>query len=141
MPAELDARGFEARYRELLNDLRVRGGNDRCVECTGCHGCSGSTFCRDSERLTRCHYCVECRLCIDCSHCHGSTGLVSCHHCMDCESCVGSSYLMRCAAMAGSTYCFGCVGLSDKDFYILNEPYERSEYFAITRRLLHDLRR
>ena len=31
----------------------------------------------------------------------------------------------------------GCVGLSRKDFHILNKPYDRSAYFAITARLTH----
>jgi hypothetical protein len=43
-------------------------------------------------------------------------------------------------ALAGCTYCFGCVGLSGVDFRILNEPYERDEYFAITQRLARELR-
>jgi hypothetical protein len=31
------------------------------------------------------------------------------------------------------------VGLSRKDFHILNRPYERSAYFALTTRLARDL--
>lgn len=47
---------------------------------------------------------------------------------------------MRSVGLAGCTYCFGCVGLSNKDFHILNEPYARREYFAIVARLNKDLR-
>lgn len=46
---------------------------------------------------------------------------------------------MRCASMTECTYCFGCVGLSHKDFYILNQPYDRSTYFQITRELTAQL--
>jgi hypothetical protein len=31
------------------------------------------------------------------------------------------------------------VGLSRKDFHILNQPYDRSTYFALTRSLLQQL--
>jgi hypothetical protein len=37
--------------------------------------------------------------------------------------------------MTHCTYCLGCVGLSHKDFHILNQPYDRSTYFEISRRL------
>jgi hypothetical protein len=30
------------------------------------------------------------------------------------------------------TYCFGCVGLGKKDYCILNEQYDRDEYYKIT---------
>jgi hypothetical protein len=40
---------------------------------------------------------------------------------------------------SGCTYCFGCVGLSRKDFHILNQPYDRSTYFKITSKLTRDL--
>jgi hypothetical protein len=47
--------------------------------------------------------------------------------------------LVRSVSVSDSNYCFGCVGLSGKDFHILNEPYDRSTYFEITRRLLREL--
>ena len=46
----------------------------------------------------------------------------------------------RCIDCNGCTYCFGCVGLSKKDFHILNEPYERQEYFAKVSELRRALR-
>lgn len=42
--------------------------------------------------------------------------------------------------LSGCAYCFGCVGLSGVDFYILNEPYRRADYFAITEQLMQELR-
>jgi len=50
-----------------------------------------------------------------------------------------SAYLVRCTGLTGCTYCFGCVGLHQKDFHILNEPYERKAYFALTQQLAHEL--
>jgi hypothetical protein len=138
--AELTAKSFEARLRELVTGLGRERGNESCVECERCTASSHSTFCRDSERLVRCHYCVRCSLCTDCSHCRGSRGLIGCQHCVDCEGCSASSYLVRSTALTGCTYCFGCVGLSQRDFHILNEPYGRKEYFAVTKRLMEELR-
>jgi hypothetical protein len=136
----LDARSFEARYRALTADFARDRGNTGCVECERCHGCSESTFCKDSERLLRCHFCVRCQACTDSSHCRGCKGMIGCQHSVDCENCVSSSYLVRSAGLSGCTYCFGCVGLSNKDFHILNEPYPRREYFAIVSRLSQELR-
>jgi len=42
--------------------------------------------------------------------------------------------------MSDCSYCFGCVGLSGKDFHILNERYDRAEYFRLTQALLRELR-
>jgi len=42
--------------------------------------------------------------------------------------------------LVNCSYCFGCVGLSGKDFYVLNEPYERRDYFALTERLAKELK-
>ena len=50
-----------------------------------------------------------------------------------------SSYLVRCVALSDCNYAFGCVGISRKDFHILNEPFERTLYFETTRRLMREL--
>jgi hypothetical protein len=131
---------FEDRYRELLRAREAASENERCVQCEHCQGCSSSTFCRHSRLLIRCHYCVECEQCSDCSHCQGSRGLLACHHCVDTQSSLGSTYLVRCSAMAQCNYCLGCVGLSHCDYHILNQPYDRSAYFEISRQLLRQLR-
>jgi hypothetical protein len=130
---------FEARYRELVSSVERHGVNQSCVECEHCQACNLSTFCRHSRQLVRCHYCVECEQCSDSSHCRGSSGLLSCHHCVDTTSCVRSSYLVRCSSLSHCNYCLGCVGLSHRDYHILNQPYDRSEYFSLTRDLLRQL--
>jgi hypothetical protein len=59
---------------------------------------------------------------------------------VECERCIGSAYLVRCVGVSGCTYCFGCVGIAKRDFHILNEPYERQEYFALVAKLSRELR-
>lgn len=140
MAEVLHARDFEARYRDLVQEFGRSRANTGCIECEGCQGCSSSTFCKDSERLLRCHFCVRCQNCTDCAHSRSSRGLNGCQHCNECENCSASSYLVRCVGLSGCTYCFGCVGLSNKDFQILNQPYARREYFAITSQLTKELR-
>lgn len=137
--AELTLHEFEARYRELCGAFESSVENERCVQCEACRGCMHCTFCRHSQRLIRCHYCVECVDCSDSSHCQASRGLTSCQHCTDCRNCTRSSYLVRCSNMTGCTYCLGCVGLSQKDFHILNQPFDRATYFQIARTLLPQL--
>jgi hypothetical protein len=55
------------------------------------------------------------------------------------ESCTGSAYLVLCRNLSDCTYCFGCVGISKKDFHILNVPFPRTEYFKIVGRLRKEL--
>jgi hypothetical protein len=135
----LNAFEFEARLKQLTASL-VSGLNQDCVECKRCASCARSTFCLDSERLVGCHYCARSTNCTDCSHCDNCTRLVGCHHCSFSENCTSSSYVVRSSALANCNYCFGCVGLSGKDFYILNERYERQDYFEITNRLSRELK-
>ena len=60
--------------------------------------------------------------------------------CPACERSARSSYLVRSIECSDCTYCFGCVGLSKKDFHLLNQPYDRRTYFALTQKLMRDLR-
>lgn len=130
---------FEAEVRRLREAHEQDTDNERCIECSGCERCKDCTFCKGSKALARCHYCVDSQRCSDCTHCRGSKDLVACNHCVASERCVQSSYLVKSVDCTGCTYCFGCVGLSRKDFHILNKPYDRSTYFAITSRLAREL--
>jgi hypothetical protein len=130
---------FETRLRELLRNHSSVVENAGCIECDGCQKCVLSTFCRSSTGLVRSHYCVDCTDCTDSSHCRGCSGCLSCNHCVASERCTGSAYLVRCVALSSCSYCFGCVGLQNKDFHILNQPYDRSTYFAVVNKLRREL--
>ncbi len=130
---------FEAELRRLVQANEGRTDNDRCLECTGCERCVDCTFCKGSKGLVRCHYCVESQRCWDSTHCRSSRDLLLCNHCTSSERCVQSTQLIRCVDCVGCNYCFGCVGLVKKDFHILNKPYDRSAYFALTAKLTREL--
>jgi hypothetical protein len=103
--------------------------SDGCERCASCMFCVG---CRDCYRCTHCTRCVSTTgssHCVDCTSCH------ACSHCERSESCAGSAYLVRCYACFDCTYCFGCVGLVKKEFHVLNQPYGRTEYFALVKSL------
>lgn len=136
----LTGREFERRYDALLAERAGGRDNQRCIECVECHGCTGSTFCRASEALIYCHYCVDCAHSVDSSHCRGCRGLSNCHHCTDTENSIGCSYVARSTGLRDCTYCFGCVGLERADYHILNERYDRAEYFRVIRRLTEELK-
>lgn len=126
---------FEARYHALERSFRSDADERSSLECRDCRGCRACTFCRSSERLISCHFCVECSDCFRCHHCRRSRRLYHAQHCLESEDCYESAYLVRCRGLVRASYCFGCVGLQDVDFHILNEPVERSEYFARTAEL------
>jgi hypothetical protein len=131
---------FESRLQKLLSMHARETSNARCLECEACERCMESTFCKRATGLVRCHYCVDSSDCTDSSQLTRCKGCLASQHCVDCERCTSSAYLVRCVGLSGCTYCFGCVGLSRKDFHILNEPYERQTYFEITGRLSRELR-
>jgi hypothetical protein len=137
-PRTMSGVEFEAALLELAAGART--GNIGCIDCEGCERCRDCTFCVDSTRLARCHYTVGCHGCVDCAHCSRCHDCSACQHCILSEACVGSAYLVRSTGCSGCTYCFGCVGLTRRDFCILNEPYDRATYFDLTVRLARELR-
>lgn len=126
---------FEASLRGLLGSKAGQRDNAACVECHGCEGCVECTFCKSSRGLLRCHYCVDCERCVGAVHCRGSKDLFSVSHASFSERCSQSQYLVRSFDCIGSSYLFGCVGLTGKEFHVLNEPYSRSDFFALTSKL------
>ncbi len=126
---------FEAEFRRLLAASDGEVDNTGCVSCTDCERCVESTFCVRSKGLLRCHYCVDSERLSASTHCRSSKDLHGCTHCEASERCSKSSYLVRSVDCSNCTYCFGCVGLTGKDFHILNQPYPRGEYFALTAKL------
>lgn len=132
---ELSLAEIESRLQALLSERGASRDNPGSVGCERCERCIECTFCKGGRSLTRCHYCVDCERCHASQHCRSSIDLVSCNHCEDCERCTTSSYLVRCHDCSQCTYCFACVGLVGKEFCILNQPVERSVYFATMKRL------
>ena len=136
----LDPPRFTSALDELTRAFETREDNPGSVELHGCRNCVESTFSRGSRALFRSHYCVDSERCVLSTHCRASRDLYSANHCTECARCSHSSYLVRCTDCSSCTYCFGCVGLVGKDFHILNEPFPRGEYFAMTAKLKTSLR-
>lgn len=130
---------FENAYRKLVSAHGSLSVNTGCIACEQCTGAVDSTFCVECTKVARCHYCRASEACSDCSHCTGCHDCLSCAHCQVSERCSQSAYLERCAGCSRCSYCFGCVGLSGKDFHILNEPYARDMYFENVKRLRREL--
>ena len=138
--APVDAREFQKSYKELLGEYRDAGANPQGFNLKNCRHCPSCMFCEGCESCYRCDYCVCCEGCSESTHCEGC---VKCHasaYCVGCQACVNCKYLESCESCSDCTYCFGCVGLSRKDFHILNEPYPRNEYFKVVEKLRKALR-
>lgn len=102
----------------------------RSKNCFGCFDAHEAEDCfylqdvwrtKDSADLTfsdGTDLCYECfSLGLGTYNCNFSNFIRSCSDCEYCE------LLFNCK------HCFGCVGLQSKEFYILNQPYSRDEYF------------
>ncbi len=151
--AELDKEASEARAavarlgrREFLDQLAELGrafaddpGNPGSYACKDCERCANCMFCKGCVGCYQCTHCIECDGCSNCSHCRQSKGCQSSAYLLQCESCTHSAYLVLSRNLSDCNYCFGCVGLSKKDFHILNVAFPRKEYFEITARLRKDL--
>ena len=129
---------FEAAFRKLVS-TGASVVNTGCFACERCTGAVDSTVSVECTHIARCHYCRACQGCNECSHCTACRDCLACAHCTDAERCAQSAYLERCVGCSRCSYCFGCVGLSGKDFHVLNQPYARDAYFALVARLRREL--
>lgn len=135
----MDRATFERRLAELTRAHESVRENVGCVQCTRCERCVDCTFCVDGSALRRCSYCNACRDCVGCTSCVRCVTCSDCQHSVDSTGCQRGAYLIRCTGCIDCSYCFGCVGLVGKDFHVLNEPYGRTEYFALVAKLSREL--
>jgi hypothetical protein len=136
---ELGRREFLERLAVLVRAAGSDAANPGSYGCTGCERCADCMFCKDCDGCHQCTHCTRCQLCNNCSHCVDCKNCHASAYCLRSESCSASAYLVMSRNLADCTYCFGCVGLSRKDFHILNVPFGRTEYFAVTKRLRAEL--
>lgn len=137
----MDPREFLAALEELRDDHEAAGENPQSFNLKDCRNCAACMFSNGCEDCYRCTYCNDCASCSNSTHCSDCTGCHSSAYCTSCANCIGSKYLEYCESCADCNYCFGCVGLSKKDFHILNEPYDRNTYFKIVEKLRLELSR
>jgi hypothetical protein len=139
--ASLDKRGFLEQLARLTQGKAAEPDNVGSYECKSCVRCTTCMFCNECNTCYACTHCTRCELCNNCSHCSDSKSLQNCAYCVSSENCSHSAYLSFCKNLSDCTYCFGCVGLSKKDFHILNQPFSRQDYFELTKKLKTEISR
>ncbi|MBI4836442.1 MAG: hypothetical protein HY817_04245 [Candidatus Abawacabacteria bacterium] len=75
--------------------------------------------CRD---IADCFFIFDSELCYECIDCYHGYNLLYSHNCQNCSD---SQLLFDCKSCK---HCFGCVNLTNKEFYIFNQPYTKEEY-------------
>jgi hypothetical protein len=126
---------FAAALAELKRDQHPKDENPGSYRSTECERSINCMFCQGCTDCYRCTHCIECSGVTGSSHCVRCVGCHDCSHCEDSEACTGSAYLIQCSSCIDCTYCYGCVGLTKKEFHILNVAYSRTEYFALLKTL------
>jgi hypothetical protein len=121
-----------------------------CEDCVGNHltECKGCYRCHDSFSNEDCLYCIETNgnknccdlticvedeLCYQCVHCPQGYNL---NFCFQCDSTSDSEF---CAWSRNIKNCFGCVYLENKQYHILNKPYEKDAYEKEVTRIKKEL--
>lgn len=98
-----------------------------CFSCFDAHECEDCMYIQDCWRTKDCAdmtFSDGSELCYE----SFSIGLTSynCNFCNFIRTCSDCEY---CELCFNCKHCFGCVGLQSKEYYILNKPYSRDEYF------------
>lgn len=100
--------------------------------------CKNSFWVFDSFGLHDCIYMYngdDAKNLIDCTHlgwaeqCFEIMSGGNLNECMFCSGCWYSNNLTYCELVYNSHDCFGCIGISHKEYCILNQPYSKDEYF------------
>lgn len=134
-----NARDFLAQLDQLERDHNADTANPGSYRCEGCARCAGCMFCTQCSDCTKCTYCTDCTHCTKCTHCTDCAHTHASAYCVASSNCTGSQYLILCRACDDCTFCFGCVGLKEREFHILNQPYDRKTYFKVVTRLKKEL--
>jgi hypothetical protein len=137
--ASLDRRHFLEELNRLTQSFTADPGNPGSYACKECVRCANCMFCEGCEACYSSTHCIRCELCNNCTHCVDSKSLHGCAYCVQSENCTSSAYVVFSRNLSDCTYCFGCVGLSKKDFHILNVGFPRQVYFELTARLKKEL--
>ncbi len=135
-------RGFFEQFFEMR--AQVPRMNMVLSHCENCDYAPYSFYSKNCYRVVSCnesedtHYsyqtnlsrdCMDCALCQRCELCYQSLYCINCYnlrYSKRCENCADSWFLQDCI---GCHYCFGCTNLRNKEYYFLNEPLGKEEYF------------
>lgn len=106
-------------------------------------------MCFNVERAEDCAYIydeiVDLKDCFDCTHiqdCQFCYNLMSAYKCYNVDS---SWWMVNChdceygICNNGCNDCFGCINVIRKEFYILNQPYSKGNYFKKVAEIKMDL--
>lgn len=132
---------FPHAQMHMLNCENVFGDyikNSRnCYMCFHVEGAQDCAYMYDEIVNTK--DCFDCTHIQDCELCYNTMSASECYN-VDCSWwTTGSSDCMYCFCLQGSKNCFGCVYAQHKEFYILNQPYQKTEYFKKVAEIKDDL--
>lgn len=99
-----------------------------------CHDCA---YIEESKNLKDC---LDITILEDSQLCYEVSSSHVLNNCNFCFMCVGSSDLDFCEMVMNSKYCFGCISLNHKEYYILNKPYSKEEYFKTVAEIKEQLK-
>jgi len=95
------------------------------------YGSLGTKDCMDTAMVSiNSSQCYNSQCCLD--NCHK---LIACNYCVNVQE---SYYMDNCKNCKN---CFWCVWLKDKQYYILNKPYSKSEYEKTITKIITQLKR
>lgn len=129
------------KFARALNNEKATG--DYIYHCKNTHDSFDVEDCEDSGHL----YCAVYGI----KDCYDVTYLEHAELCYEgisnwgfnmnfCNACWYCANLEYCDFCQDCKDCFGCISLKGKQYYILNEPYERDEYFARVKEIKDELR-
>lgn len=116
---------------------------DNLFHCQNVHESFDASECQDSGYLLETKKLKDCwditvledsELCYEVSSSHVLQNCTLCFFCVNSSNCEYSELMINCHD------CFGCISLHRKQYYILNQPYTKEEYFKKVAEIKDELR-
>lgn len=151
--SSLSRQELQTRFDELkLHVPRTHSLQINTEHCFGdnIYNCKNTWYSFDVQECQDCGYIQECKQLHDCwdvtileqsQFCYQISSSHILNNCNFCFQTLSSSDCEFCEFVMNSRHCFGCISLNRKQYYILNQPYNKEEYFKRVAEIKADLRR
>ncbi len=100
-------------------------------DCKNCYLVENSTEAEDSFYSLGLFYskdCVDCYKTFRCESCYECINIESCYNCYFCKDTINCSESILLDSCVGCQNCYGCSNLSNKQYWIFNEPKTKEEF-------------
>jgi len=100
-------------------------------DCKSCYLIENATAAEDSLYslgLFHSKDCIDCYKAFECENCYECINIEKSYGCLFCNDCLDCTESFLCDSCNGCKNCYGCANLSNKRYWVFNEPKSKEEF-------------